>query len=99
MDNSLADDAKRLAVDAKRILLRYGAPIVALDTVEEQDRIDLARDISKTPLPEREARLRQLLEDGGHLRSEKEEEEEAKDDEAAGHCQSEKKNEDEDDDE
>ncbi len=97
MDNSLADDAKRLAVDAKRILLRYGAPIVALDTVEEKDRIALARDISKTPLPEREARLRQLLEDGGHLRSEKEEE--AEDDEATGPLQSEKKNEDEDDDE
>lgn len=58
-----------LAVDAKRILLRYGAPIVALDNVTEEERIGLARTIAKTPLPEREARLRELLEKAGHLPS------------------------------
>ncbi len=58
-----------IAVDAKRILLRYGAPIVALDNVPEEERIALARTIAKTPLPEREARLRILLEEAGHVQS------------------------------
>lgn len=58
-----------LAVDAKRILLRYGAPIIALDSVTVEERIALARTISKTPLPEREARLRELLEEAGHLQA------------------------------
>ena len=50
-----------VAVDAKRILLRYGAPISVLDKVSEADRIDFARTISRTALPDREARLRELL--------------------------------------
>jgi hypothetical protein len=50
-----------VAVDAKRILLRYGAPINVLDDVPDEDRIALARAIAKTNLSEREARLRQLL--------------------------------------
>ncbi len=50
-----------VAVDAKRILLRYGAPINVLDDVSDEDRIALARDIAKTNLPEREARLKELL--------------------------------------
>lgn len=50
-----------VAVDAKRILLRYGAPIAILDKVSEPHRIEFAREIAKTPLPERERRLRQLL--------------------------------------
>lgn len=66
-----------IAVDAKRILLRYGAPIVALDNVPEEERIALARTIAKTPLPEREARLRILLEEAGHVQS-------AEQDESAG---------------
>jgi hypothetical protein len=32
-----------VAVDAKRILLRYGAPINVLDAVSETERIELAR--------------------------------------------------------
>ena len=32
-----------VAVDAKRILLRYGAPISVLDKITEADRIDFAR--------------------------------------------------------
>ena len=49
-----------VAVDAKRILLRYGAPINVLDDVSDEDRIALARAIAKTNLSEREARLREL---------------------------------------
>jgi len=55
-----------VAVDAKRILLRYGAPISVLDSIEDEDRIGLARAISKTSLPEREGRLKELLSDGGY---------------------------------
>lgn len=50
-----------VAVDAKRILLRYGAPIAILDKVSETHRIEFAREIAKTSLPEREGRLRALL--------------------------------------
>lgn len=50
-----------VAIDAKRILLRYGAPIAILDKVTEPHRIEFAREIAKTTLPEREGRLRALL--------------------------------------
>jgi hypothetical protein len=50
-----------VAVDAKRILLRYGAPINVLDEVSDEDRIALARAIAKTTLSERETRLKELL--------------------------------------
>ena len=56
-----------VAVDAKRILLRYGAPIAILDSVSEAHRIELAREIAKTALPEREARLRELLTEKGYI--------------------------------
>ena len=55
-----------VVVDAKRILLRYGAPINVLDKVSDEDRIALARAIAKTNLPEREKRLRELLAEGGY---------------------------------
>ena len=55
-----------VVVDAKRILLRYGAPINILDNVSDEDRIALARAIAKTNLPERESRLRELLAEGGY---------------------------------
>ena len=58
MTNAVNDS---VAVDAKRILLRYGAPIAILDKVSEPHRIEFAREIAKTALPERERRLRQLL--------------------------------------
>ena len=54
-----------VAIDAKRILLRYGAPISILDAVSEAERIHLAREVSRTALPEREKRLRLLLREGG----------------------------------
>lgn len=50
-----------VAIDAKRILLRYGAPINVLDEVSDEDRIALACDIAKTKLADREARLKELL--------------------------------------
>ncbi|MCJ7628844.1 MAG: hypothetical protein MUO50_10710 [Longimicrobiales bacterium] len=55
-----------VAVDAKRILLRYGAPINVLDKVSEDDRIRFARLIARTTLSEREARLRALLKEEGY---------------------------------
>lgn len=56
-----------VAIDAKRILLRYGAPIAILDKVSEAHRIEFAREVSKTNLPEREARLRKLLAENGYI--------------------------------
>ena len=59
--------ADSVAIDAKRILLRYGAPIAVLDKVSETDRIEFARAISRTTLAEREPRLRELLTEHGYL--------------------------------
>lgn len=56
-----------VAVDAKRILLRYGAPIAVLDSVSQDDQIKYARAVARTPLQDREARLRELLAEGGYL--------------------------------
>ncbi len=56
-----------VAVDAKRILLRYGAPISILDDVSEADRIEFARTIAKTTLPDREKALRALLVERGYI--------------------------------
>lgn len=56
-----------VAIDAKRILLRYGAPIAVLDKVSEPHRIKFAREIAKTTLPERERRLRALLTEHGYI--------------------------------
>jgi hypothetical protein len=55
-----------VAVDAKRILLRYGAPINVLDEVSDEDRITLARAIAKTDLADRETRLKELLAEQGY---------------------------------
>jgi bifunctional DNase/RNase len=60
-----------VAVDAKRILLRYGAPIAILDNVSESHRIEFAREIAKTALPERQGRLRALLVERGYIAVEK----------------------------
>jgi hypothetical protein len=56
-----------VAVDAKRILLRYGAPIDILDAVSEEDRISFARIVSRTSLPERQPKLRELLTEKGYI--------------------------------
>ena len=56
-----------VAVDAKRILLRYGAPIDILDAVTEEDRISFARIVARTLLPDREPKLRALLTENGYI--------------------------------
>ena len=56
-----------VAVDAKRILLRYGAPIAILDKVSEAHRIEFAREVAKTTLAEREPRLKKLLVEKGYI--------------------------------
>ena len=58
--------ADSVAVDAKRILLRYGAPINLLDGVSDEERIVLARAIAKTNLADRETRLKELLAERGY---------------------------------
>ena len=56
-----------VAVDAKRILLRYGAPIDILDSVSEEDRISFARIVARTSLPDRGAKLNELLIEKGYI--------------------------------
>ncbi len=58
MDDSVARDAKRL-------LLRYGAPIAIVDKLPDDDRITYARSIVKTTLSKRPGRLKELLAEGG----------------------------------
>lgn len=54
MDDSVARDAKRL-------LLRYGAPITIVDKLSDDERITYARSIVKISVSERPAKLRELL--------------------------------------
>ena len=56
-----------VAIDAKRILLRYGAPIAILDKVSETHRVEFAREIARTTLANREPRLTELLKENGYL--------------------------------
>lgn len=58
MDDSVARDAKRW-------LLRYGAPISVVDQLSDEERISVVRSLIRTPLNDRPARLRELLEAGG----------------------------------
>ena len=60
MDDSVAKDAKRL-------LLRYGAPIAVVDQLSEDERISYARNIIRISVPERPAHLKSLLHEKGHL--------------------------------
>ncbi|HEX6559792.1 MAG TPA: hypothetical protein VF021_10030 [Longimicrobiales bacterium] len=60
MDDSVAKDAKRL-------LLRYGAPIAVVDQLSEDERISYARNIIRITVSERPAHLRDLLHENGHL--------------------------------
>ncbi len=60
MDDSVARDAKRL-------LLRYGAPISVVDQLSDDERITYARSILRTAVPERPAHLREMLTDDGRL--------------------------------
>jgi len=56
-----------LAREAKRLLLRYGAPIAVVDQLSDDERISLARDMIRTAVPERPARLRELLSAAGWM--------------------------------
>ena len=56
-----------VAVDAKRILLRYGAPIALLDRIDDKERIELARLVSRIPVPDRGYALQDLLVERGYL--------------------------------
>jgi hypothetical protein len=60
MDDSVAKDAKRL-------LLRYGAPISVVDRLSDDERISYARTLIRTAVPDRPAYLRGLLSDDGRL--------------------------------
>jgi hypothetical protein len=60
MDDSVAKDAKRL-------LLRYGAPIHVVDNLSDDERISYARNLIRTAVPERPAYLRGLLSDDGRM--------------------------------
>jgi hypothetical protein len=60
MDDSVAKDAKRL-------LLRYGAPISVVDKLSDDERITYARSIIRTAVPDRPAQLRGLLSDDGRM--------------------------------
>jgi len=56
-----------VAVDAKRILLRYGVPITVLDKIGESLRITFAREVSKTAVPDRGEKVLDLLVEHGYL--------------------------------
>ena len=57
----------QVSVDAKRILLRYGAPIAVLDDVPENERVEFARIIARTELSDRQEKLRGLLKERGYM--------------------------------
>jgi len=56
-----------VARDAKRLLLRYGAPIAVVDQLTDDERISVARDMIRTSVSDRPARLRELLSEGGWI--------------------------------
>lgn len=56
-----------VVVDAKRILLRYGVPVAVLDRIDDPERVELARLVSRTPVPDRGSRLEELLVERGYL--------------------------------
>lgn len=56
-----------VAKDAKRLLLRYGAPISIVDQLPEADRISFARSVVRTSLNDRPAKVKELLAEGGWL--------------------------------
>ncbi len=56
-----------VAKDAKRLLLRYGAPIAVVNQLSDDDRISYARSIVRTTLGDRPAKVKELLSEGGWL--------------------------------
>lgn len=55
--------------DAKRLLLRYGAPISVVEQLSDDDRVTYARSMLRSSLSNRQARLRELLAEGGWIDS------------------------------
>lgn len=56
-----------VAKDAKRLLLRYGAPIRVVNKLPEADRISYARSVVRTSLSDRQAKVKELLAEGGWM--------------------------------
>lgn len=56
-----------VAKDAKRLLLRYGAPIAVVNKLPEDDRISYARSVVRTSLSDRPAKVKELLAEGGWM--------------------------------
>jgi hypothetical protein len=56
-----------VATDAKRLLLRYGAPISVVNELSDEQRITYARSIIRTAVTDRPGHLRQLLSDDGKI--------------------------------
>lgn len=56
-----------VAKDAKRLLLRYGAPISVVEQLSDDDRITYARSVVRTTLSDRQAKVKELLAEGGWL--------------------------------
>jgi hypothetical protein len=56
-----------VARDAKRLLLRYGAPIAIVSRLSDDDRITFARSVVRTSLSDRPAKVKELLAEGGWL--------------------------------
>lgn len=56
-----------VATDAKRLLLRYGAPIAVVDKLTAEERIAYARVIIRTAVPDRPDHLRDLLAGDGRM--------------------------------
>lgn len=53
--------------DAKRLLLRYGAPISVVEQLSDDDRVTYARSMLRSSLSNRQTRLKELLAEGGWL--------------------------------
>ena len=58
-----------VAKDAKRLLLRYGAPISVVDEMNDDDRIRYARQIIKIAVPDRPQHLRDMFAEDGRKAS------------------------------
>jgi hypothetical protein len=56
-----------VATDAKRLLLRYGAPIAIVDQLSDDERIHVARSIIRIAVSDRPGKLREVLNEGGWL--------------------------------
>jgi hypothetical protein len=56
-----------VAKDAKRLLLRYGAPISVVDRLTDDERIRYARTMIRTSVAERPKYLREMLSGDGRM--------------------------------